>query len=62
MSDSGIEITPDGYQGPAQHTWTVVCDGFHGPGRCPAREPVQEITFSGGAVLPLNLGALAGGH
>ena len=23
--------------GPAQHTWTVTCDGCHPPGHCPPR-------------------------
>lgn len=29
-----MDITPLGYQGPAQHTATTACDGFHEPGRC----------------------------
>lgn len=38
-----ITITPAGWQGAAQHTYTTGCDGFHEPGQCkPA--PVQ-LTF-----------------
>lgn len=35
-----ISITPAGYQGPAQHTWTLQCDGFHEPGTCKDDAPV----------------------
>jgi hypothetical protein len=31
-------FTPIGYQGCAQHTYTVACDGFHEPGPCPVPE------------------------
>jgi hypothetical protein len=31
----GLTFTPVGYQGPAQHTYTTGCDGFHEPGQCP---------------------------
>ena len=35
-------LTPIGYQGPAQHTYTMACDGFHEPGPCPpSRQPVR---------------------
>jgi LSD1 subclass zinc finger protein len=37
------------YTGPAQHTWTVRCDGFHPPGPCPPGAPMQIRTPSGGA-------------
>jgi hypothetical protein len=30
-----LSITPAGYQGAAQHTYTTACDGFHEPGQCP---------------------------
>lgn len=30
-----LSITPIGYQGAAQHTYTRACDGFHPPGPCP---------------------------
>ncbi len=30
------DYTPIGYQGAAQHTYTIGCDGFHEPGPCPA--------------------------
>ena len=30
-----LTYTPIGYQGPAQHTYTTACDGFHEPGQCP---------------------------
>jgi hypothetical protein len=51
VMNSSIQITPMGYQGAAQHTWTAGCDGFHESGPCPSREPVQEITVSGGFTL-----------
>ena len=28
------DITPIGWQGAAQHTYTRACDGFHAPGEC----------------------------
>lgn len=31
-------IAPVGYQGPAQHTYTTGCDGFHEPGQCPGSD------------------------
>jgi hypothetical protein len=31
-----VPFSPIGYQGPAQHTYTRSCDGFHEPGICPA--------------------------
>jgi hypothetical protein len=31
----GVTFTLTGYQGPAQHTYTAACDGFHEPGPCP---------------------------
>jgi hypothetical protein len=38
---SMARCTPLGYQGAAQHTWTMGCDGFHDPGPCPpSRSPV----------------------
>ena len=34
-------ITPIGWQGAAQHTYTMACDGFHPSGPCPpSRHPV----------------------
>jgi hypothetical protein len=30
-------VTPAGYQGPAQHTYTHACAGFHPAGPCPGR-------------------------
>lgn len=33
---AGVESTPIGYQGPARHTWTAACDGFHESQSCPA--------------------------
>ena len=37
-----LEITPIGWQGAAQHTYTRACDGFHEPGPCPpSRQPVR---------------------
>ena len=32
---AGAEFTPIGYQGPARHTWTAACDGFHESQACP---------------------------
>lgn len=29
-----LTFVPVGYQGPAQHTYTMTCDGFHAPGQC----------------------------
>jgi hypothetical protein len=38
-----IKFTPAGYQGPAQHTHTTACDGFHGIEHGPgAQQPVQQ--------------------
>ena len=31
-------ITPIGWQGAAQHTWTAACDGNHAPGPCPTQD------------------------
>ena len=36
--------TPIGWQGPTQHTWTRSCDGLHGPGPCPERQPPVTVT------------------
>ena len=30
------QVTPSGFQGPAQHAHTRGCDGHHEPGPCPA--------------------------
>lgn len=32
---AALTVTPAGYQGPAQPTWTAGCAGFHEPGPCP---------------------------
>jgi hypothetical protein len=32
---SGLTVTPQGYQGAAQHTFTPGCAGHHPPGPCP---------------------------
>jgi hypothetical protein len=32
------DVTPIGWQGAAQHTYTRACDGFHAPGPCPGRD------------------------
>jgi hypothetical protein len=37
---SEIKVTPVGYQGAAQHTYTLRCDGFHEPGQCKDEAPV----------------------
>jgi len=36
-------ITPIGYQGAAQHTYTMACDGFHAPGPCPERQQPYTV-------------------
>lgn len=41
----GIEYTPVGYQGAAQHTYTANCDGFHEPGQCKASVVELAGTF-----------------
>ena len=41
-----VDFTPIGYQGAAQHTYTVNCDGFHPAGSCPPNETVRvDVTF-----------------
>lgn len=32
---TAVNFIPTGYQGPAQHTYSKFCDGFHEPGQCP---------------------------
>ena len=40
-------ITPSGYQGAAQHTYTPACDGFHEPGPCPEpATPASQIQWA----------------
>jgi hypothetical protein len=39
-----VGVTLSGYQGPAQHTYTPACDGFHEPGPCPPSQPAVQIT------------------
>jgi hypothetical protein len=40
----GVTMTPIGYQGAAQHTYTTACDGFHEPGQCPTSErPTRHV-------------------
>jgi hypothetical protein len=36
-----LTYTPVGYQGPAQHTHTTACDGFHEPGQCPRADRIE---------------------
>jgi hypothetical protein len=38
-----IQWTPIGYQGAAQHTYTMACDGFHEPGQCPKSEQPYTV-------------------
>jgi hypothetical protein len=40
----GPGYQPAGWQGPAQHTWTLACAGFHPPGACKNEAPVGVIT------------------
>lgn len=35
LGQPAITVTPVGYQGPARHTWTAACDGFHESQACP---------------------------
>jgi len=45
-----LTFTPVGYQGPAQHTYTTACAGFHAPGPCPTViQPVNIVGLSGGS-------------
>lgn len=45
-SGSGLVFTPIGYQGPAQHTYTPACDGFHEPGQCPRTSTASQVTWA----------------
>lgn len=38
-------FTPVGWQGAAQHTYTMACDGLHAPGPCP---PSQRPAWTNG--------------
>lgn len=38
------DITPIGWQGPAQHTYTTACDGLHPYGPCPPAQYPLVIT------------------
>jgi hypothetical protein len=40
---ANMTVTPIGYQGPAQHTYTMACDGFHEPGQCPKSEQPYTV-------------------
>jgi hypothetical protein len=40
-----INWTPAGYQGAAQHTWTMACCGHHGPGPCPPSQQPVRVEF-----------------
>jgi hypothetical protein len=39
--------TPIGWQGAAQHTYTMACDGFHAPGPCPPSQQPARVEFAG---------------
>ncbi len=39
------DITPIGWQGAAQHTYTTACDGLHEPGPCPPGQPPVTIAY-----------------
>ncbi len=45
-----LAFTPVGYQGAAQHTWTMACDGFHEPGQCPRTEHRHHFTMVTGGM------------
>jgi hypothetical protein len=40
---SSTTITPIGWQGAAQHTWTPGCAGHHAPGPCPEPQVSHSI-------------------
>jgi hypothetical protein len=42
----GTEVTHVGYQGAAQHTYTLACDGFHDPGPCPPSQQPVTVRFA----------------
>lgn len=42
---AALTVTPIGYQGPAQHTCTTACAGFHEPGPCPPPPPQPVTTW-----------------
>jgi len=46
IRDLHIEWTPIGYQGAAQHTYTMACDGFHESGPCPPSQPPVRVEFA----------------
>ena len=47
MTMADLTITPIGYQGPAQHTYTRACDGHHAPGPCPPSSVIEVILCAG---------------
>ena len=45
-----MDFTPIGYQGAAQHTYTMACDGIHAPGPCPQPEHRHWFTMVTGGM------------
>ncbi len=45
VDSKNVVFTPIGYQGAAQHTYTLSCDGFHEPGKCNENK-IQHINFN----------------
>jgi hypothetical protein len=42
-----LDITPIGWQGAAQHTYTPACAGHHAPGPCPPSQQPVRVEFGG---------------
>ena len=42
---TNMTVTPIGYQGPAQHTYTPACAGHHEPGPCPPSQQPVTVRF-----------------
>jgi len=45
-----MDFTPIGWQGAAQHTYTMACDGIHAPGPCPQPEHRHWFTMVTGGM------------
>ena len=42
-----MKFTPIGWQGAAQHAYTMACDGHHAPGPCPPSRYPAWVQFGG---------------
>lgn len=47
LNSAFATITPIGWQGAAQHTFTTACAGHHGPGPCPPSQQPVRLEFGG---------------